>query len=88
MKVKNVLVAMVFSVTVLGGYQAYENVSIISAESFLLANVEALTVGEGVEVVKCYCKANWFSPNVCTANGSGAYCGGDPCSNHDGNCRS
>lgn len=60
--------------------------------SFLqLANIEALSIPEegdgGDEVVKCYCKTNWFSPNICTANGDGAYCGGDPCSNHDANCR-
>lgn len=39
------------------------------------------------EVVKCYCVDNWTKPNVCSASGDGAYCGGDPCSNHDGNCR-
>lgn len=59
----------------------------LSATQF--SNIEALTGGEssGAEVVKCYCKTNWFSSNVCSANASGAYCGGDPCSNHDGNCR-
>lgn len=56
--------------------------------SLLEANVEALLTPEtGGEVVKCYCKTHWFSPNVCSANADGAYCGGDPCSNHDGNCR-
>lgn len=54
----------------------------------LLDNVEALAGGDaGGEIVKCYCKTHWFSPNVCSANADGAYCGGDPCSNHDGNCR-
>ena len=56
--------------------------------SLLEANVEALLTPEtGGEVVKCYCKTHWFSPTVCSANADGAYCGGDPCSNHDGNCR-
>ncbi len=54
-----------------------------------LANIEALTGTENSvgEVVKCYCKTNWFTANVCSANASGTYCGGDPCSDHDGNCR-
>ena len=56
--------------------------------SLLEANVEALLTPEtGGEVVKCYCKTHWFSPNVCSANADGAYCGGAPYSNHDGNCR-
>lgn len=54
----------------------------------LLDNVEALAVGDaGGETVKCYCKTHWFSPNVCSVNADGGYCGGDPCANHDGNCR-
>ena len=33
--------------------------------SLLEANVEALLTPEtGGEVVKCYCKTHWFSPNV------------------------
>ena len=52
------------------------------------ANVEALAYNEsGSEVVKCYCKTKWFSPNVCSVQGSGGYCGGNPCSNYDVNCR-
>ena len=46
MKVKKLLIAMVFSVAVLGGYQAYEKVSLTSVEPFLLENVEALTSTE------------------------------------------
>lgn len=65
-----------------------------SLSDLQLTNIEALSShieepdegGEG-EVVKCYCKMNWFSPNVCSANADGPYCGEDPCSNHDGNCR-
>ena len=53
-----------------------------------LANIEALAEDEGSgEIVKCYCKINWFSPNVCSVLGSSGYCGGNPCSNYDGNCR-
>lgn len=58
-------------------------------DEVFLSNVEALSDAEGggIGVVNCYCKTNWFSSNVCSANASGAYCGGDPCTNHDGNCR-
>lgn len=28
------------------------------------------------EIVKCYCKTHWFSPNVCSVNADGGYCGG------------
>ena len=35
----------------------------------------------------CFCKTNWFSPNVCTANASGIYCGESPCAEHDAECR-
>lgn len=53
-----------------------------------LENLEALANDEGSGlVVNCYCKTNWFTKNVCSAQGSGGYCGGDPCANHDGNCR-
>ena len=59
-----------------------------SMDDLFKANVEALAYNEsGSEVVKCYCKTNWFSPNVCSVQGSGGYCGGNPCSNYDGNCR-
>lgn len=55
----------------------------------VLANIDALTNDEAPEdlVVKCFCKTKWFSPNICSANADGAYCGGDPCANHDSNCR-
>lgn len=73
-------------------------ISTVSAISFegqnskdndlFVSNIEALSKeGEGSEVVKCYCKIHWFSPNICSANANGSYCGGNPCSNHDGNCR-
>lgn len=59
-----------------------------NTDSLFEANVEALSDSEsGGEFVKCYCKTGWFSPKVCSVNGDGGYCGGDPCSNHDGNCR-
>ena len=28
-----------------------------------------------------------FSGKICSTIGKGSYCGGDPCSNGDGNCR-
>lgn len=53
-----------------------------------MENLEALAEDEGSGLtVNCFCKSNWFSPNVCSANASGSYCGGDPCANHDSNCR-
>lgn len=57
------------------------------SSSLIMANLEALTSGESSSGVQCYCKTNWFSSNVCSANASGAYCGGDPCQSHDGNYR-
>lgn len=59
------------------------------AESDLtLANVEALSDdGEQTLIVACYCKKRFLQSTVCSARGSGPYCGGDPCPNHDGNCR-
>lgn len=60
-----------------------ENLSSLGMENLeALANNE----GSGHEVV-CNCKSNWFSKNVCSADGSGSYCGGDPCDQHDNNCR-
>lgn len=60
-----------------------------SMSTIALTNIEALSGNESDsgEVVKCYCKSNIFSKTVCSAEGSGAYCGGNPCANHDGNCR-
>lgn len=81
---------IVVSISVVAVAVATTVVMVSHSKSNMLfdANVEALTHSEsGGEVVKCYCKTNWFSPNVCSANADGAYCGGDPCSNHDGNCR-
>lgn len=60
-------------------------------ELFFMDNIEALSSSgdqdANTDVIKCYCKRSWFSPNVCVVGGSGGYCGDDPCSNHDGNCR-
>lgn len=36
--------------------------------------------------VKCYCRKSG-TVYLCSARGTGAYCGGDPCVNHDSNCR-
>lgn len=74
----------------LGSYKAYG--SYVAAnnceENLLLAeNVLALSEVGGGKTVNCYCKSIWFSPNICSANASGTYCGGDPCDQHDGNCR-
>ena len=74
----------------LGSYNVYCSYTAdnISANDLLLAeNVLALSDAGGGKTVSCYCKTNWFSSNVCSANASGAYCGGNPCDQHDGNCR-
>ncbi|MCI1682561.1 MAG: NVEALA domain-containing protein [Bacteroides sp.] len=85
---KIVKLAFVAVFAVVAGYSVYANKKVNTMSDLVLANVEALADGEsGGGTVSCYCKTNWFSSNVCTANGSGAYCGGDPCANHDGNCR-
>lgn len=57
-------------------------------EALYINNVEALSrTDAGGLVVQCKCKSHFFSPNVCTVNSDGGYCGGDPCANHDSNCR-
>ena len=67
----------------------HEKMTTTEAEEFMKANIEALTSGEpgGGEVVKCYCKTGLFSGKICSTKGKGSYCGGNPCSNGDGNCR-
>lgn len=58
------------------------------ADILLSENVEALSANDvNSRQVNCFCKTNIFTSNVCSANASGSYCGGDPCSNHDSNCR-
>lgn len=86
------LVAATLVVAGYGGMKAYDYSyarRVNSDDAMLIANIEALSDGEegGEETVKCYCKKRILAPNVCTVMGSGGYCGGDPCSNHDGNCR-
>ena len=87
---KRMFITMGLAVALIAGLGVYISRSETSVVSAIeLANIEALTneEGGGEQIVSCYCKTNWFSPNICSANASGAYCGGDPCSNHDGNCR-
>ena len=92
---KKIIKTVMFAVAVVaagfGGVKAYD-VSTVNENRLIAENIEALSGGGdgdsgSGETVKCYCKKHTFSPNVCTADGDGAYCGGDPCSNHDGNCR-
>lgn len=79
---------MLAAFAVTGSYYAYTFNSTQKGRELLMANVEALATPETPpQVVYCYCKIKWFSPNICTVEGSGGFCGGDPCSNHDGNCR-
>lgn len=88
MKKKSFLIAAVAVIASAGSYFGYGTNQNEGLSDIQLANIEALAKEESGElVVNCYCKTNWFTPNVCSANASGAYCGGDPCPNHDGNCR-
>ena len=89
-KVKILVASVLFCAMGYVGYTAHKGMTMSEVEEFMKANIEALTLNEpggGGEVVKCYCRHNWIWPNVCSAEGDGRYCGGDPCSNHDGNCR-
>lgn len=85
---KKIFVTMVVATALFVGYSTYNTPKKNELTGLALANLEALAGSESEpEKVKCYCKTNIFSPNVCVVGGSGGYCGGDPCANHDGNCR-
>ena len=88
-KVKILVASVLFCAMGYVGYAAHEKMTTSEAEEFMKANIEALTSGEpgGGEVVKCYCKTGLFSGKICSTKGKGSYCGGNPCSNGDGNCR-
>ena len=89
MKKRTYLALSIVIVIISAGYNIYQNQKTETTLSDLaLANVEALanTGAGGGETVKCYCKAS-DGRYVCSALGNLAYCGADPCSNHDGNCR-
>ena len=85
MKKKFYAALLAVAVIAFTGYNVYQSSTL---SDLALANVEALAnTGEGGgETVKCYCKAS-DGRYVCSALGNLAYCGADPCSNHDGNCR-
>lgn len=88
--VKLVLGLFIASLAFYGGYQGYSSYTGENESDLLLSNIEALAnrddEGGGFEVT-CYCKSNESRPTICVAGGGGSYCGSDPCSNHDGNCR-
>ena len=89
-KVKILVASVLFCAMGYVGYMAHEKMTMTEAEKFMLVNIEALTrdeSGGSSEIVKCYCTKKLFGTNVCTTGANGSYCGGDPCSNHDGNCR-
>lgn len=92
-KIKATILAVAFLAAGLGGVKAYNSYQVNNqsdSELLFVENLSALSdcAGGGYsKSVNCYCKSNWFSPNVCSANASGPYCGGDPCDQHDGNCR-
>lgn len=86
--VKSMLGLFVAGLAFYGGYQGYSSYTEERESDLLLPNIEALASGgEGGLEVQCYCASNIDRPTVCTTGGGGSYCGGDPCSNHDGNCR-
>ncbi len=65
-EMKKVLVSAIAAVSVgIGlGYVCFNPENNLSDLEF--ANIEALSGGEaGSQVVSCYCKTKWFSPNVC-----------------------
>ncbi|MCC8070798.1 MAG: hypothetical protein LIO90_03230 [Bacteroidales bacterium] len=73
------------------GITAYNSMTAKAEEEIdaqLLENLEALTSTED-EIVKCYCRKKSENPDVfvCSTMGDISYCGGDPCINHDANCR-
>ena len=99
---RKVNLALVAFVMTFMGYEVCNSQNNYLQESDLFnANVEALASGDentddeegddgeggGGLVVKCFCKKKLFSGNICTVMGAGGYCGGDPCANHDSNCR-
>lgn len=68
-------------------YGSYMAANMSGDDLLLTENVLALSDVSGDKTVSCYCKTKWFSPNICSANASGNYCGGNPCDQNDGNCR-
>lgn len=85
---KKLLISAFAIAAIITGVSAISQSESHSKNIVSMINIEALTNGEtSGPTVMCYCKSKLFSPNICSANASGTYCGGDPCSNHDGNCR-
>lgn len=80
---------ILLSVAVMVGFYFYESRNEVKISDLLGANIEALAENNenGDLTVKCYCKQSIFSPKICSANASGAYCGSNDCSFYDGNCR-
>lgn len=88
MKKKIMGIIAILAVVAVAGYNVLTSHKDVNLSDLLLANVEALADSEdGNLTVTCYCKTNWFTPNICSANSDGTYCGGSPCSDHDGDCR-
>ena len=101
MKKKVNLALMAFVMTFLGYGVCNSQNSNLQESDVFNANVEALASGddntddeeEGGDgggsgsTVKCFCKTNWFSPNICRANASGVSCGESPCKDRDADCR-
>lgn len=78
------------SMGILYNHQIYKFLNKQNMKKLILSSITIaiLATGEsGGQVVQCYCKTKWFYPNICSVQADGGYCGGDPCSNHDGNFR-
>ena len=94
-------VALMAFVLVFAGYGVCNSqICYLQKSDLFNANVEALDSddpneeddseagGDGGLVVKCFCKKTSIEGYfVCSAMGTFAYCGGDPCANHDSICR-
>jgi len=66
-------------------HHEHENARVIEEYSENLEALASFVNGSGGQTVSCYCTKPFGK--ICSAKRKGSYCGGDPCSNHDGNCR-
>lgn len=102
MKSKMNVALMAFVMAFAGYGVCNSQISNLQKSDLFNANVEALASGDdnpneeddskddgdGGLVVKCFCKKTSEEGRyICSAMGTFAYCGGDPCANHDSNCR-
>lgn len=101
MRFKKNVAMMAFVMSFVGYGVCNSQINNLQESDLFNANVEALASGDnnpndeeeggdngGGLVVKCFCKKTTIEDYfVCSAMGTFAYCGGDPCPSHDPNCR-